>query len=166
MPGKKKSAAKKTSTKKAIKKATRKSVNHSLAGVYLTPKGNVSLAVPPFWFFRQTNDDLELDSPTTSTSIVVSAFQRTGRAEPLDSRESMQRFLGTAPAAGKKTILLSSKARTTARFKDVEGAQWQCEFLTDGTTLLLATLNSTEKQRSSELQTGIDVLNSIKIVKK
>jgi hypothetical protein len=157
--------AKKKSAKKATKKTTRKSnANHS--GTYLTPKRNVSIAVPPFWFFRQTNDDLELDSPTTATSIVVSAFQRTGRVEALDSRDSMQRFLGTAPAVGRKQITMSTKARTIARFKDSEGANWQCEFLTDGTTLLLATLNSTAKGRSPELQTGVAVLDSIRIVKR
>jgi hypothetical protein len=160
MPTKKKSA------KKSPAKATTKRVKAAPAGTYLTPRKNVSLSVPTFWFFRQTNDDLELDSPTTATSIVVSAFQRTGRVEPLDSRDSMQRFLGTAPAVGRKNITLSTKARTVARFKDPEGANWQCEFLTDGTTLLLATLNSTEKPRSPELQAGYAVLNSIKIVKK
>jgi hypothetical protein len=170
MPTKKKSAAKKTPAKKAAAKGTKKTIrakaNHSHGGIYLTPKGNVSIAVPPFWFFRQTNDDLELDSPTTATSIVVSAFQRNGRVDPLDSRDSMERFLGTAPAVGRKTVTLSSKARTIARFKDTEGANWQCEFLTDGTTLLLATLNSTVKGRSPELQAGLAVLDSIKIVKR
>ena len=166
MPVKKKTAAKKSAAKKSVKKVVRAKANHSHGGTYLTPKGNVSIAVPPFWFFRQTNDDLELDSPTTATSIVVSAFQRTGRVEALDSRDSMERFLGTAPAVGRKNITLSTKARTIARFKDTEGANWQCEFLTDGTTLLLATLNSTVKGRSPELQAGLAVLDSIKIVKK
>jgi hypothetical protein len=155
--------------KKAAKKSVKKSIRKSTAshnGMYVTPKRNVSIAVPPFWFFRQTNDDLELDSPTTATSIVVSAFQRTGRVEALDSRDSMQRFLGTAPAVGRKQITMSTKARTIARFKDSEGANWQCEFLTDGNTLLLATLNSTAKGRSPEIQAGIAVLDSIRIVKK
>jgi hypothetical protein len=162
----KKKPVKKTPAKTTTKRAARANANHAPAGTYVTPKKNVSIAVPPFWFFRQTNDDLELDSPTTATSIVVSAFQRTGRVDPLDSRDSMQRFLGTAPAVGRKHITLSTKARTIARFKDPEGANWQCEFLTDGTTLLLATLNSTEKPRSPELRTGYAVLNSIKIVKR
>ena len=165
MPTKKKSA-KKAPAKTTAKRAARAKANNSHGGTYLTPKRNVSVSVPPFWFFRQTNDDLELDSPTTATSIVVSAFQRNGRVDPLDSRDSMQRFLGTAPAAGRKNITLSTRARTIARFKDSEGANWQCEFLTDGTTLLLATLNSTEKPRSPELETGYAVLDSIKIVKK
>lgn len=145
-------------------KPAKKSANHG--GTYITPKRNVSIAVPPFWFFRQTNDDLELDSPTTATSIVVSAFQRTGRVEPLDARDSMQRFLATVPAVGRKTVTLSTKSRTVARFKDGEGVAWQCEFLTDGTTLLLATLNSTVKPRSPELQAALAVLSSIKILKK
>ncbi len=166
----KKTSSSKTSRKSAPKKTARKSIratnNHARGGTYFTPKGNVSLAVPPFWFFRQTNDDLELDSPTTATSIVVSAFQRSGRLDPLDSRDSMKRFLGTAPAVGRKTIALSTKPRTVARFKDAEGAHWQCEFLTDGTTLLLATMNSTDQPRSPELQTAVAVLNSIRIVKK
>ncbi len=163
MATKKKTAPKKRS---APKKTIRKTGNHAHGGTYFTPKGNVSVAIPPFWFFRQTNDDLELDSPTTATSIVVSAFQRSGRVEALDSRDSMQRFLQTAPAVGRKTTTLSTRQRTVARFKDSEGTHWQCEFLTDGTTLLLATLNSTEKPRSTELQTGYAVLDSIKIVKK
>lgn len=166
MPTKKKSVPQKSARKAARKSGARPLNNHAHGGTYFTPKGNVSIAVPPFWFFRQTNDDLELDSPTTSTSIVVSAFQRSGRNEALDSREYMQRFLPTAPASGRKTVSLSTKPRTVAKFKDAEGANWQCEFLTDGTTLLLATLNSTEKPRSGELQTGLAVLESIKIVKK
>lgn len=145
---------------------TKKSARKSPNGTYTTPKRNVSLSVPPFWFFRQTNDDLELDSPTTATSIVVSAFQRSGRREPLDSRDSMQRFLQTAPAAGRKTVTLSTKSRTVAKFKDGEGVAWQCEFLTDGTTLLLATLNSTEPARSPEHKAGLAVLQSIKILKR
>ena len=67
---------------------------------------------------------------------------------------------------GRKTVTLSTKPRTVARFKDAEGANWQCEFLTDGNTLLLATLNSTENLRSQEVQTAVAVLDSIKIVKK
>lgn len=161
-------AIQKKSAKKSSRKPTaaRGSKNGNHGGTYLTPKGNVSISIPPFWFFRQTNDDLELDSATTSTSIVVSAFQRTGRVDPLDSRDSMKRFLATAPAVGRKTMVLSTKPRTVARFKDGEGASWQCEFLTDGNTLLLATLNSTEKPKSPELQAGLSVLQSIKIVKK
>ncbi len=157
---------KKKSVKKSAKKASRVKNNHAHGGTYTTPKGNVSIAVPPFWFFRQTNDDLELDSPTTATSIVLSAFQRSGRVEALDSREYMQRFLQTAPAAGRKTVVLSSKTRTAAKFKDGEGANWHCEFLTDGSTLLLATLNSTEKPKSAEVQTAVAVLDSMRIVKK
>ena len=163
MPTKKKSSSKKTVAKK---KAVRSGGNHAHGGVYVTPKGNVSVAVPPFWFFRQTNDDLELDSPTTATSIVISAFQRSGRRDPLDAREYMQRFLETAPAVGRKLVTLSTKPRTVARFKDSEGTAWQCEFLTDGTTLLLATLNTTEIPRSTELHAGYAVLDSIKIVKR
>ncbi len=158
--------AKKSSATKIAKKSVRATNNHARGGTYCTPKGNVSIAVPPFWFFRQTNDDLELDSPTTSTSIVVSAFHRTGRVEALDSREYMKRFLQTAPANGRKAVTLSTKPRTVAKFRDAEGANWQCEFRTDGNTLLLATLNSTEKPRSHEVQSALAVLDSIKIVKK
>ena len=78
----------------------------------------------------------------------------------------MKRFLETTPAVGRRTVTRSTKPRTIARFKDGEGVNWQCEFLTDGTTLLLATLNTTEKSRSGELQTGYAVLDSIKIVKR
>ncbi len=162
MPSKKKASNRKPAKKKSIRPTN----NHAHGGTYFTPKGNVSVAVPPFWFFRQTNDDLELDSPSTATSIVVSAFHRTGRVEALDSRDYMQRFLQTTPAVGRKTVTLSTRPRTIAKFKDAEGAAWQCEFLTDGNTLLLATLNSTEKPRSQEMQTAYAVLDSIKIVKK
>lgn len=160
MSTKKKSVARKSAPKKS------RSPQRAQGGTYITPKGNVSIKVPPFWFFRQTNDDLELDSPTTSTSIVVSAFQRNGRNSPLDSREYMTRFLQTAPAVGRKTVTASAKARTSASFKDSDGANWQCEFLTDGTTLLLVTMNSTEKARSPEVQTAAAVLASLKIVRK
>src|SRR3954462_15393002 len=116
---------KKAPAKKSAKKHTN---NHAHGGTYFTPKGNVSIAVPPFWFFRQTNDDIELDSPTTATSIVLSAFHRTGRVEALDSRDYMERFLQTAPAVGRKTVTHSTKPRTIAKFKDGEGANWQCAF--------------------------------------
>ena len=69
-------------------------------------------------------------------------------------------------AAARRRSAPATKSRTIAKFKDTEGANWQCEFLTDGNTLLLATLNSTEKPRSLEVQTAIAVLDSIKIVKK
>ena len=45
-------------------------------GSYVTPKRNVSIGIPAFWTLRQTNDDLEVESPSRKTSVVVTAFQR------------------------------------------------------------------------------------------
>lgn len=155
-----------TSPAKAAGKS-KASTNHALhGGVYVTPRGNVSLVVPAFWSFRQTNDDLELDSPTTHSSVVVTAFKRDPESTALDSREYMDRFLRTAPAQGRKSIDLSTKSRSIARFKDSESTAWQVEFLTDGRTLLLATLNTSEAPRSPEAKTGTAVLASIKLRRK
>ncbi len=171
-----KKPSKKQTAKKRTAPATRSSNNSAArnhhsnhvfhGGVYTTPRGNVTLMVPAFWSLRQTNDDLELDSPTNNTSLVVTAFKRNPGAPPLDSREYMERFLQTAATNGRRALEVSSKARTVARFKDAEKASWQVEFFTDGQTLLLATLNTSEAPRSPEARTGAAVLASIKLRKK
>ncbi len=167
---KKQTAKKRITSRTGISKPSAGSNHHSNhalhGGVYTTPRGNVTLLVPAFWSLRQTNDDLELDSPTNNTSLVVTAFKRNPGAPPLDSREYMGRFLQTAPANGRRSTDVSSKARTVARFKDADKASWQVEFFTDGQTLLLATLNTTEAPRSPEARTGAAVLASIKLRKK
>lgn len=141
----------------------RKNPSASLGGSYVTPSGNVSLRVPPFWTLRQTNDDLEVESPSGATSVIVTAFQRDETTVKLDAREYLEKFLRTAPIKGRAHTESNGRSRAVSRFRDLEGDHWEVEFLSDGDTLLLATMNSTQSLRSEELRTGAGVLRSLKL---
>ena len=151
-----------TTKAKTAKRGRRKRpVDQFEGGIYHTPKGNVSIGIPAFWTLRQTNDDLEVESPTGKTSVVVTAFQRDNGFAKLDAREYLNRFLQTAPVKGKPVGEESERAIARSRFRDLEGDSWRVAFLTDGDTLLLATLNSTLPSRNQEWRTGGGVLESI-----
>jgi hypothetical protein len=165
-----KSAAKKSAPKKrrvARKATSRKRTTPADAlfqpGLYTTPQGNVSVGVPAFWTLRQTNDDLEIESPSAATSVIVTAFQRDGNTAAFDARQYLERFLRTAPVKGRANIETAGRSRAMSQFRDLEGDQWQVEFLSDGDTLLLATMNSTLPVRSQELQTGAQILRSLRL---
>lgn len=156
---KKRSIKRSTNTK--FRKRTKLSV-----GTYTVPRGHVSLAVPPFWTLRQTNEDIEVEAPSGATSVIVTAFQRNGRRQSLDAREYLDRFLGTAPANSRLQRDRGTKQRATARYKDSDGDHWEVAFVTDGATLLLATCNTSFPTANKEAKTGFQVLESVTIRKK
>lgn len=159
-------ATKKSSVRsKAAKKTkARKQPSKSATGTYTVPRGHVSIAVPTFWTLRQTNDDLEVEAPSGSTAVIVTAFQRNGRNEPLDAREYLDHFLETAPKNGRLKMERGTHKRAVARYKDPEGDHWDVAFVTNGNTLLLATCNTSFPSSHKEARTGVQVLESLKLI--
>ncbi len=146
-------------TAPAPKKAVAK--NGKALGMYTVPRGHVTIAVPPFWTLRQTNEDLEVEAPTSSTSVIVTVFQRSKDSGPLDARVYLEHFLETAPHNGRAKVVNGSKLRAAARYKDPEGDNWNVLFLTNGETLLLGTCNSSLPATNKEAKTGLTVLESL-----
>ena len=87
-------------------------------GSYVTPKRNVSIGIPAFWTLRQTNDDLEVESPSRKTSVVVTAFQREHGVARLDAREYLKHFLQSASMKGRPDAGNSNRSRAQSRFRD------------------------------------------------
>ena len=160
------SSAKKSSAKTSKKAAGRKKSHRFHGGSYVTPKGNVSIGIPAFWTLRQTNDDLEVESPSCKTSVIVTAFQRENGVAKLDAREFLEHFLQSASMKGRVHAGKSGHSRAQSRFRDPEGDHWQIEVLTNGDTLLLATLNSSLPPRSQEPRVGAEILGTIKLTGK
>jgi hypothetical protein len=163
LPTKKRSP--KPTTKSATKSKSRKPAKLT-AGTYTVPRGHVSLSIPPFWTLRQTNEDLEVEAPSGATSVIVTAFQRNGRSQPLDAREYLNHFLETVPKNSRLQRDHGTKQRAIARYKDPDGDYWQVAFVTDGATLLLATCNTSFSTTNKEAKTGLQVLDSVTIRKK
>ena len=159
--GKKSSA--KTPKKNAASSKTRKKAGGFHGGSYVTPKGNVTIGIPAFWTLRQTNDDLEVESPSCKTSVIVTAFQRENGVARLDAREYLEHFLHSASMTGRPNGGKSGPSRAQSRFRDPEGDHWQIEVLTNGDTLLLATLNSSLPPRSQEPRVGAEILRTIRL---
>jgi hypothetical protein len=162
------SAAKKSSgktlKKTSPKPTSRKKPSGFHGGSYVTPKGNVSIGIPAFWTLRQTNDDLEVESPSRKTSVIVTAFQRENGGAKLDARQYLEHFLQSASMKGRADARgKSGPAHAQSRFRDPEGDHWQIEVLTNGDTLLLATLNSSLPPRSQEPRVGAEILRTITI---
>ena len=152
----------------AKNRASRKSIANKKTrafhgGSYLTPGGNVSLGIPSFWTLRQTNDDLEVESPSGKTSVIVTAFHRTNGGGKLDARYYLESYLRTAPVKGRANVEKNGHGRAISRFCDAEGDHWQVEFLTDGETLLLATMNTSLSARSQEARVGSQVLATLNL---
>jgi hypothetical protein len=141
-------------------KTTRKSCN---PGIYTVPRGHVSIAVPPFWTLRQTNDDLEIEAPSETTSIVVTAFKQDKTTGPLDARDFLKRFMQTAPSNGRGKLEKGTRQKASAKFRDSEGDHWLVMFLSNGKTLLLATCNTSAPLVSREARTGAQVIDSLKL---
>jgi hypothetical protein len=165
-------AVKKTSTRKSVKAAakpatqpsTPKAANNSFhPGTYIVPRGHVSIAVPTFWNLRQTNDDVQVESEASETTVIVTAYHRNEGVKALDARDYLKHFLDTAPVAGRLQTGDSSKQRASARFRDEEGDNWFVRFISNGQTLLLATCHSNRPLTSREGRTGVAVLDSIKL---
>jgi hypothetical protein len=158
----KKSSSKETAAKKSLHK-TANGRNGFHPGTYIVPRGHVSIAVPTFWNLRQTNDDLQVESEASETTVIVTAYHRNAGVQSLDAREYLRHFLDTAPAADKAKMIDSSKQKASARFRDPEGDNWLVRFITNGKTLLLATCHSNRPFTSREGRTGVAVLDSIKL---
>ena len=156
--------AAKSATQPAAKSAGRKAASNSFhPGTYIVPRGHVSIAVPTFWSLRQTNDDIQVESEASETTVVVTAYHRTDGVKPLDARDYLQHFLDTAPVAGRLQTGDSSRQQASARFRDEEGDNWFVRFLSNGERLLLATCHSNRPLTSREGKTGVSVLDSIKL---
>jgi hypothetical protein len=161
-----KKAAKKTSPKTSTSvktPASKTSTNGFHPGTYIVPRGHVSIAVPTFWSLRQTNDDLQVESEASETTVIVTAYQRNADVKSLDARDYLKHFLDSAPVAGRLQTGDSSKQRASARFRDEEGDNWFVRFISNGQTLLLATCHSNRPLTSREGKTGVAVLDSIKL---
>jgi len=147
-------------TKNAARKESR---NGFHPGTYIVPRGHVSIAVPPFWSLRQTNDDLQVESEASETTVIVSAYHRNPGVKALDARDYLQHFLENAPLVGRPQAVGGSRRDARARFRDQEGDNWLVRFLSNGATLLLGTCHSNRPLQSREARTGIAVLDSIKL---
>ncbi len=162
---------KKTSTRKSIQasakttasKTPKNGKNGFHPGTYIVPRGHVSIAVPTFWSLRQTNDDVQVESEASETTVIVTAYQRNDGVKALDARDYLKHFLDTAPVAGRLQSGDSSKQKASARFRDEEGDNWFVRFISNGQTLLLATCHSNRPLTSREGKTGVAVLDSIKL---
>jgi hypothetical protein len=156
--------AAKSAAQPAAKSASRKAASNSFhPGTYIVPRGHVSIAVPTFWSLRQTNDDIQVESEASETTVVVTAYHRTEGVKPLDARDYLKHFLDTAPVAGRLQTGESSRQQASARFRDEEGDNWFVRFISNGKTLLLATCHSNRPLTSRDGRTGVAVLDSIKL---
>jgi hypothetical protein len=112
---------------------------------------------------RQTNEDLEVEGPSGSTSVIVTAFQRKKGHKPLDAREYLEHFLETAPKDGKLKRFPGSRQRAGARYRDTDGDNWTVAFIANKNTLLLATFNTSLAPTHKEARTGSSVLESVRL---
>jgi hypothetical protein len=157
---KKTPSAKSQSSKSPSAKST---ANGFHPGTYIVPRGHVSLAVPTFWNLRQTNDDVQVESEASETTVIVTAYHRNAGVPSLDARDYLQHFLETAPVAGRVQSGESSKQQASARFRDEEGDNWLVRFISNGATLLLATCHTNRPLTSRDGRTGVAVLDSIRL---
>ena len=162
--------ARKKSRKKSAKSSTqarsqkpRSARKHSKPGIYTVPRGHVSIAVPPFWTLRQTNDDLEIEAPSKAASVIVTAFKHDRAAGPPDARDFLASFLETAPRNGRTRVAKGTRQKAVASYRDPDGDSWQVMFLSNGKTLLMATCNIAGPFTGHEARTGVEVLESLKL---
>ncbi len=149
-------------TRTKSSKSNLKKNSKSRAGVYTTPRGNVTIQVPPFWSLLQTNEDLQLASPTGEVSLIINAYQRNGQKK-LDAREYLDHLLASAPKQSRVKRDPATARRAAARYKDVDGTAWFVEFITDGKVLLLGEVSSSDSLTSQEAKTALAVMTSLKI---
>jgi hypothetical protein len=153
------------SAKKAPAKKKAAANNHFHPGTYTVPRGHVSIAVPTFWSLRQTNDDIQVESEQSETTVIVTAYQRNPGVKALDAREYLTHFLETTGKVQQLKHLDAGRQKSSARFRDAEGDNWHVAFFTNGETLLLGTCHSNRPLNSREGHTGVAVLESIKLKK-
>ena len=84
-------------------------------------------------------------------------------AGKLDARFYLESYLHTAPVKGRAIVEKNGHGRAISRFHDAEGDHWEVEFLTDGETLLLATMNTSLSARSREAKVGSQVLATLNL---
>jgi len=148
--------------KKAVKRTQSRAPKKTKPGIYTSPSGNVSLSVPTYWAFRQTNDDLQLISPSGDVSLIVNAYSGNSNGR-LDARQHLDHLLASAPKQSRVKRDTASNKRAAARYKDTDGTSWCVEFITDGKLLLLGEISSTGTLTTPEAKTALNALGSIKI---
>ena len=149
--------------KKAANSSNPRTPKKTKPGFYTSPSGNVSLSVPTYWVFRQTNDDLQLISPSGDVSLIVNAYSGHNGTRKLDARQHLDHLLASAPRQSRVKRETASNKRAAARYKDTDGTSWCVEFITDGKLLLLAEVSSTGALTSPEAKTAMGALGSIRI---
>ena len=149
--------------KKSATIAKKRASKSPKTGTYTAPRGNVSIAVPTFWVFRQTNDDLQLVSPSGDVSLIVNAYSGNNGRGKLDARQNLEHLLASAPKQSRVTRDTATNRRAGARYKDTDGTSWCVEFITDGKLLLLAEISSTSALNNPEAKTAITAMGSIRI---
>jgi hypothetical protein len=149
--------------KKSATIAKKRAPKTSRTGIYTAPRGNVSIAVPTFWVFRQTNDDLQLVSPSGDVSLIVNAYSGNNGSARIDARQNLEHLLASAPKQSRVKRDTATTKRAGARYKDTDGTSWCVEFITDGKLLLLAEVSSTAALTNPEAKTALTALGSIKI---
>ena len=88
--------------KKSATIAKKRASKSPKTGTYTAPRGNVSIAVPTFWVFRQTNDDLQLVSPSGDVSLIVNAYSGNNGRGKLDARQNLEHLLASAPKQSRR----------------------------------------------------------------
>lgn len=151
------------SSRKTLEASSTAAHNGFHPGTYIVPRGHVSIAVPTFWTLRQTNDDIQVESEASETTVVVTAYHRNPGVGPLDARDYLEHFLETAQVAGRLQTENGGKQQASARFRDEEGDNWFVRFISNGETLLLATCHSNRPLTTRDGKTGVAVLDSIRL---
>jgi hypothetical protein len=148
---------------KSAKSTNKKSSTSKPLGIYTVPRGDVSVPVPAFWGFRQTNDDLQLVAPSGDVSVIITAYAKSNGMRSLDSRESLEYLLASAPNLSKLKREPATKKRAGARYVDADGNSWWVEFITNGKTLLLGEVSSTGPLRGPEAKAAVKILQDLKL---
>jgi len=167
MPVRKKSAkpAKKAAKTKPRAHASTTQVSGRM-GTFTVARGHVTIGVPAFWTFRQTNEDLQVESPTGDTSVIVTAYERNTDGSSLDARTYLDHFLANAPHQSRIQRNGASKSSAAARYRDPDGHNWIVQFMTNGSTLLLAELSTSKPLNGREAKLGMGVLESVALKRK
>ena len=132
-------------------------------GFYIASSKRFRISVPVSWRLCETEQDFQVESPSTKTAVIVTTFKNLDSALSVDTREHLSRFLRRAPVKGKAKVLAHSKSRSSARYKDSRERSWKVVFLAKPSRLLLATCNSEPTTDLHEMRIGQGILESIKL---
>ena len=133
------------------------------AGFYVASGVRFSVLVPAQWMLQETEEDLQVSSPSGKTAVIVSTFKRTGPEAIADAREHLSRFLAKENVKAEATLLIQTQGDATADYNDSEGGFWRVTFLMNARRLVLATCNSTRGAEAEEVSQGRHVLASINL---